>query len=189
MDQNRNPAPVARHGDEATAAETALLTPRLQASWQRSRRYGLTPEDLRPDFTGTVDTESLLYECGHEVLQGLKDTLAGEPVGMTLTNSDGLVLFRLCGDSSVSRSLDRVNLAPGFFFSESNAGTNGMGLALADRAPSLVRAEEHYCTLLREFTCACARGSFADRADHVVWVTLPGGSPVWGSRSGSAAQV
>ncbi|MGX9875810.1 helix-turn-helix domain-containing protein [Streptomyces cellulosae] len=154
MDQNRNPAPVARHGDEATAAETALLTPRLQASWQRSRRYGLTPEDLRPDFTGTVDTESLLYECGHEVLRGLKDTLADEPVGMTLTNSDGLVLFRLCGDSSVSRSLDRVNLAPGFFFSESNAGTNGMGLALADRAPSLVRAEEHYCTLLRQYTCA-----------------------------------
>ncbi len=112
MDQNRIPAPVARHGDEATAAETALLTPRLQASWKRSRRYGLTPEDLRPDFTGTVDTESLLYECGHEVLQGLKDTLVSEPVGMTLTNSDGLVLFRLCGDSSVSRSLDRVNLAP-----------------------------------------------------------------------------
>lgn len=154
MDQNRIPAPVARHGDEATAAETPLLTPRLQASWKRSRRYGLTPEDLRPDFTGTVDTESLLYECGHEVLQGLKDTLAGEPVGMTLTNSDGLVLFRLCGDSSVSRSLDRVNLAPGFSFSESNAGTNGMGLALADRAPSLVRAEEHYCTLLRQYTCA-----------------------------------
>ncbi|MFF9118591.1 GAF domain-containing protein [Streptomyces massasporeus] len=154
MDQNRNPAPVARHEDEATAAETALLTPRLQASWRRSRRYGLTPEDLQPDFTGTVDTECLLYECGHEVLQGLKDTLADEPVGMMLTSSDGLVLSRLCSDSSVSRSLDRVNLAPGFSFSESNAGTNGMGLALADRAPSLVRAEEHYCTSLRQYTCA-----------------------------------
>ncbi|WP_413755433.1 GAF domain-containing protein [Streptomyces sp. MMBL 11-3] len=153
MDQDRTGAPVARH-DDGTGAGAAALTPRLQASWQRSRGYGLTPEDLQPVFTGSVDTDCLLYECGHEVLQGLRATLANEPVSMMLTSSDGLVLSRLCSDSSVARSLDRVSLAPGFFFSESNAGTNGMGLALADRAPSLVRAEEHYCTSLRQYTCA-----------------------------------
>ncbi|MFE7075077.1 GAF domain-containing protein [Streptomyces sp. NPDC057620] len=154
MDQDRKWAPAAWYEDEASVAGTAALTPRLQASWLRSRRYGLTPEDLQPVFTGSVDTGCLLYECGHEVLQGLKDTLANEPVSMMLTGSDGLVLSRLCSDSSVSRSLDRVHLAPGFYFSERNAGTNGMGLALADRAPTLVRAEEHYCTSLRQYTCA-----------------------------------
>lgn len=105
-------------------------------------------------FTGAVDTDSLLYECGHEVLCGLQATLADEPVSMMVTGSDGLVLFRLCNDTSVNRSLDRVNLAPGFYFAESNAGTNGLGLALADRAPTLVRADEHYCTDLKGYTCA-----------------------------------
>jgi transcriptional regulator of acetoin/glycerol metabolism len=52
------------------------------------------------------------------------------------------------------RALDKVHLAPGFAFSEREAGTNGMGLALADRVPTLVRAEEHYSASLRTYTCA-----------------------------------
>ncbi|GAB2748330.1 GAF domain-containing protein [Amycolatopsis magusensis] len=128
--------------------------PRLMASWQRSERYGVSLDEVRPVFIGSVDTGSLLYECGSEVLTGLQATLANEPVSMMITDSAGLVLARLCGDDSINRSLDRVHLAPGFYFSERNAGTNGLGLALADRAPTLVRAEEHYCTGLRGYTCA-----------------------------------
>ncbi|MGW4568254.1 helix-turn-helix domain-containing protein [Streptomyces sp. NPDC004561] len=152
MDQDRSsPFPA---GDEDDSRNAVLLPPRLRASWQRSRRYGLTPEHMQPMFTGAVDTDCLFYECGLEVLRGLQATLANEPASMMLTSSDGLVLCRLCSDSAVNRSLDRVSLAPGFFFTESTVGTNGMGLALADRAPSLVRAEEHYCTSLRRYTCA-----------------------------------
>ncbi|MGC7097717.1 helix-turn-helix domain-containing protein [Amycolatopsis lurida] len=128
--------------------------PRLLASWQRSERYGVSLDEVKPVFTGSVDTGSLLYECGYEVLSGLQATLANEPVSLMITDSAGLVLARLCNDNSINRSLDRVHLAPGFFFAERNAGTNGLGLALADRAPTLVRAEEHYCTGLRGYTCA-----------------------------------
>ena len=52
------------------------------------------------------------------------------------------------------RALDAVHLAPGFAFSEREAGTNGLGLALADRVPALVRAEEHYSLSLCGYTCA-----------------------------------
>lgn len=152
MKQDRSTTPLASY--RAADKKSAPLTPRLRASWQRSRRYGLTPEKMQPVFTGAVDTDCLLYECGHEVLRGLQTTLAGEPVSMMLTSSDGLVLDRSCDDFSINRSLDQVNLAPGFYFAESNAGTNGLGLALADRTPSLVRADEHYCTSLRQYTCA-----------------------------------
>ncbi|KUO06186.1 Fis family transcriptional regulator [Streptomyces caeruleatus] len=152
-----------------------MLAPRLRASWQRSEHYGLSPEDMRPVFTGSVDTASLLYECGHEVLQGLHRTLANEPVSLMITDRDGLVLCRLCDDSSINRSLDRVNLAPGFYFAERNAGTNGLGLALADRTPSLVRADEHYCTALRGYTCAAVpildpiTGSLAGSVNLTTW--------------------
>ncbi|WP_199749096.1 helix-turn-helix domain-containing protein [Amycolatopsis sp. WAC 01376] len=153
----------------------AVIAPRLRASWQRSARYGAPEDEVRPVFTGSLDTGSLLYECGNEVLRGLQATLANEPVSLMITDSEGLVLSRLCTDASIVRSLDRVHLAPGFYFAESNAGTNGLGLALADRAPTLVRAAEHYCTGLRGYTCAAVpvldplTGALAGSVNLTTW--------------------
>ena len=73
---------------------------------------------------------------------------------MMLTDTEGLVLNRLSGDRSLIRALDAVHLAPGFAFSEREAGTNGLGLALADRVPAWCRAEQHYSVSLCRYTCA-----------------------------------
>ena len=58
------------------------------------------------------------------------------------------------GDHSLLKALDDVHLAPGFAYSEREVGTNGLGLALADRVPTLVRADQHYSLSLCTFTCA-----------------------------------
>lgn len=150
MDERLPVSPVTAHGEVAPAA------PRLRASWQRSEHYGVSLDEVQPVFTGSGDTDSLFYECGNEVLQGLQATLATEPVSLMITDSEGFVLARVCSDAAILRSLDRVYLAPGFSYAERNAGTNGLGLALADRVPSLVRASEHYCAELRAYTCAAA---------------------------------
>jgi transcriptional regulator of acetoin/glycerol metabolism len=128
--------------------------PRLRASWRRSEAYGVTPDEVIPVFSGSVDTGSLLYDCAHRVLTDLHATIPNEPVSLMVADPEGLVLARLCSDPDIRRSLDQVHLAPGFSYNERNAGTNGLGLSLADRAPSLVRAEEHYCAALRGYTCA-----------------------------------
>jgi hypothetical protein len=126
----------------------------VRASWARSRRYGVSPEAVEPVFSGALPTDSLFYECGAEVLGRLHGTLANEPVGLMITDAEGLVLARWSADADINRSLDRVHLAPGFYFGERTAGTNGLGLALADRVPSLVRADEHFVAPLRRYTCA-----------------------------------
>ena len=151
MTDHREPSgrPLSGRGQHAVAVAS-----RVRASWQRSENYGVSPEHVQPVFTGTLDTGSLLYECGLQVLQGLHETLANEPVSLMIADSDGLVLTRLCNDSAINRALDRVYLARGFSFAERYAGTNGLGLALADRVPALVRAKEHYCTDLQGYTCA-----------------------------------
>jgi sigma-54 dependent transcriptional regulator, acetoin dehydrogenase operon transcriptional activator AcoR len=153
----------ARHHDEARAlaavgsgAPLDALAPRVMASWQRSQEYGVSLDAIEPQFTGTLDEESLFFQCGREVLTALHATLANEPISLMLTDADGLVLNRFSGDHSLLRALDRVHLAPGFAYSERQAGTNGLGLALADRAPSVVRAEEHYALSLCTYTCAAA---------------------------------
>lgn len=134
----------------------AAIPPRLLASWQRSEEYGVSLDDIQPTFSGTYDDESLFSQCGREVLAELNDTLANEPVGLMLTDADGVVLNRLSGDSQLLHALDQVHLAPGFAYSEREAGTNGLGLALADRVPSLVRANDHYSLSLCGYTCAAA---------------------------------
>lgn len=138
----------------ADLAPVDALPERLLASWQRSQEYGVSLEDVEPVFTGTFDQDSLFFQCGREVLTDLHRTLAAEPISLMLTDADGLVLNRLSGDHSLLRALDAVHLAPGFAYSEREAGTNGLGLALADRVPTLVRAEEHYALSLCTYTCA-----------------------------------
>jgi len=130
------------------------LSPRLLASWRRSEDYGVDLNEVDPVWAGTFAGDSLFLECGAEVLTGLHQTLANEPISLMLTDADGLVLNRMSGDTSLMRALDRVHLAPGFAFSERDAGTNGLGLALADRVPTLVRAQEHYSASLCTYTCA-----------------------------------
>ncbi|GAB3076612.1 AAA-type ATPase lid domain-containing protein [Pedococcus soli] len=132
----------------------AAPSKRLLASWRRSAEYGVSLEEVEPVWAGSPVTDSLFSECGHEVLTNLYQTLADEPLSLMLTDADGLVLNRFSGDTSLLRALDRVHLAPGFAFSEREAGTNGLGLALADRSPTLVRAEEHYSASLCTYTCA-----------------------------------
>ncbi len=142
----------------ASRPETQLtrLPPRLLASWQRSEEYGVPVMSVEPVFSGTFDDESLFFRCGQEVLTDLAQTLANEPVGLMLTDADGLVLNRMSGDQALLRDLDSVHLAPGFSFSERETGTNGLGLALADRVPTIVRAEQHYSLSLCTYTCAAA---------------------------------
>ena len=132
------------------------LSSRLAASWRRSEDYGVSVETVDPVFTGTLDDESLFFSCGREVLTDLHRTLASSPISLMLTDADGLVLNRFCGDHAFLRALDKVHLAPGFSYSEREAGTNGLGLALADRTPTVVRAEEHYSLSLCTYTCAAA---------------------------------
>ncbi len=153
MVPNQNvPAPRPERG--GPGSELAVASRRLLASWQRSEEYGVSAEEVDPVWAGSVDGDSLFYQCGQEVLTGLHQTLANEPLSLMLTDADGLVLNRFSGDTSLLRALDKVHLAPGFAFSEREAGTTGLGLALADRTPSLVRAEEHYSASLRTYTCA-----------------------------------
>lgn len=130
------------------------LSDRLVESWRRSEDYGVSLEGVEPRFAGAVDRDTLFYDCGHEVLQGLHQTLANEPISLMLTDAEGLVLNRFCGDGSLLRALDAVHLAPGFSYAEREIGTNGLGLALADRAPIVVRADEHYSANLCTYTCA-----------------------------------
>ncbi|MDQ0735096.1 hypothetical protein QFZ50_001559 [Arthrobacter agilis] len=180
MKPNHIPSPVPSR-ESAGKDGVSVGARRLLASWQRSQEYGVSAESVDPTWAGDIPDDSLFYQCGQEVLAGLHESLVNEPLSLMLTDADGLVLNRFSGDSSLLRALDRVYLAPGFAFSERQAGTNGLGLALADKVPTLVRAEEHYSASLRTYTCAAVpvldpvTGSIEGSVNITTWSkTSPG---------------
>jgi sigma-54 dependent transcriptional regulator, acetoin dehydrogenase operon transcriptional activator AcoR len=60
---------------------------------------------------------------------------------------------RAAGNGILAR-LDRIGLAPGFLYSEDLIGTNAIGTAIAQRAPSVVTGTEHFAEALTSMACA-----------------------------------
>jgi DNA-binding CsgD family transcriptional regulator len=59
-------------------------------------------------------------------------------------------------DAHLLARLDEILLAPGFYYDEGGAGTNGIGSTLAKGAPALVHGGEHFADALTDMACAGA---------------------------------
>jgi sigma-54 dependent transcriptional regulator, acetoin dehydrogenase operon transcriptional activator AcoR len=157
------PAQGVRHARELVLGgegpvddQLGALRDEIQASWLRSRRLQVDSDHLAPAHTADVDHETLLGRSAGPVLEHLKVELAGEPVGILLTDAAGTVLQRHCADPELSRQLDAALLTPGFVYTESSVGTNGIGTAIEVRLPTMIIGEEHYADSLTSFACAAA---------------------------------
>jgi transcriptional regulator of acetoin/glycerol metabolism len=136
-------------GDHPSGVRDEILT-----SWVRSRTWNVAADDLTLPYVKDPNLESLLAQTAAPILTQLRDELGKEPVSIILTDAAGTVLERLTGDPALERYLDKVQLAPGFSYSEQFAGTNGIGSALESREPFCVFGHEHYAEKLETLACA-----------------------------------
>jgi hypothetical protein len=72
---------------------------------------------------------------------------------VTVTDATGRILAEWGDQATLTRAND-ANLAPWYCWSESAAGTNGMGTALEGHGPVLVRGAEHWCQAFHSWVCA-----------------------------------
>jgi transcriptional regulator of acetoin/glycerol metabolism len=126
----------------------------IVTSWVRSRSWHVAADDLTLPYVKDPNLDSLLAQTAAPILAQLRDQLGKEPVSIILTDAAGVVLERLTGDPELERYLDKVQLAPGFSYSEQFAGTNGIGSALESREPFCVFGHEHYAEKLETLACA-----------------------------------
>ncbi|WP_020661495.1 sigma-54-dependent Fis family transcriptional regulator [Amycolatopsis benzoatilytica] len=128
----------------------------LAASWERSQAAGVRTESARTDYDAEFDSGSLLVRCARPVLQRIGVDAADIPLVIAVTDQKARVVQRIDSSSSVGRLLDRVEFAPGFNYSESAVGTNGVGTVLeAGQAISIV-GPEHFTDALQPFACSGA---------------------------------
>jgi transcriptional regulator of acetoin/glycerol metabolism len=134
------------------------VRPVVAISWHRCReQYRVDPHRAQariavaePDHT--LEHDVVFAELGfraafvaHEV-----SNLGGV---VTVTDATGRILAEWGDQATLTRATD-ANLAPWFCWSESVAGTNGMGTALEAHGPVLIRGAEHWCQAFHDWVCA-----------------------------------
>ncbi len=144
--------------------QIAQATPSMAiaCSRQRSASYGLT-ENSRPDYgqishgdlSLVIEKNRALYAHALPVMETLYEQIINTHNMVILTDANGLIVHTL-GDDDFLEKADKVALKPGVAWSEQSKGTNAIGTALAEQAPVLVHADEHYLRANHFLTCSAA---------------------------------
>jgi transcriptional regulator of acetoin/glycerol metabolism/DNA-binding CsgD family transcriptional regulator len=132
----------------------ASVRPEISDSWRRSVEAGLRPDRFDVPFDSTVDADVLLARAAVPVLDDLIGDLAGAIVGVVLTDEGGHVIDRRVDHRGLRGDLDAIALAPGSVYAEGCIGTNAIGTALAQQAPSMVVGGEHFADVFTPMACA-----------------------------------
>jgi hypothetical protein len=134
------------------------VRPEVAISWHRCReRYRVDPHLTEApvavaEIEHTPEHDVVFTELGFRAATLAQDVSAAGGV-VTITDSTGRILAEWGDPATVTRA-EKANLAPWFCWSESAAGTNGMGMALESHGPVLVRGAEHWCQAFHEWACA-----------------------------------
>ncbi|MEO6280784.1 sigma-54-dependent Fis family transcriptional regulator [Roseateles sp.] len=161
--------------DTGTVASGLIAGP-LQASWARCRDFGLAPEG-RPQGAPHASAAQLARAQEHRhtlmaharpVMAFLNEQVQGSDSLVLLADAHGLLLHASGDDAHFADRAARVALRPGAVWSEQWRGTNAIGTALAEGAPVVVHAGEHY--LQRNGFLTCAAAPIADPAGTLLGV-------------------
>jgi transcriptional regulator of acetoin/glycerol metabolism/DNA-binding CsgD family transcriptional regulator len=125
-------------------------------SWQRSLDSGLAPDRFYVPRSDSVEPDSPLARAARPIFRTLGAELANAGLSLILADDHGQVLHRHVTDKALMSGLDEILLAPGFVYSERGVGTNGIGTALAQHAPTFVQGAEHFFEDLTTWACAAA---------------------------------
>jgi len=134
----------------------------IEKSHQRSSAYGLDQRD-KPDIM-PLDRSSLsllleqnrvLHTHALPVMETLYEQIVNTHNMVILTDANGVIVHAL-GDDDFLVKANRVALNPGVASSEQSKGTNAIGTAIAEGAPTTVHADAHYLSANHFLTCSAA---------------------------------
>ncbi|MFD9283948.1 SpoIIE family protein phosphatase [Streptomyces mirabilis] len=147
----------------------------ILSSWQRSRSLGLSPDQADLPFRDDFDRDARIIHAAAPVLDRLQARFAGSKMNISVADASGTVLLRRFGEASLARSLPAFQRVPGFVFAERVAGTNGIGLALAERQLIRVHGAEHFAERSQRSACRAlpVRDPLSGRIEGVLCFGYP----------------
>ena len=165
-------------GVDAAYLESTPLRPEVAASWQRSLAEGVDPDCLTEqavsDDVSRIRDAHPLSAAMPIIRQLLVEHAAESGVVVAVTAADG-TLFWVEGDRNARRRAEAMNFVPGADWSESAAGTNAPGTALAlDRAVQ-IRGSEHFARVVQPWSCTAVPIHGGDGGALIGALDLTGG--------------
>ncbi|HUG21328.1 sigma-54-dependent Fis family transcriptional regulator [Piscinibacter sp.] len=152
-----------------------VLEPALLRSWRRSSEFGLAPvgrasgapHASAAQLARAMDHQRELVSHARPVMEFLCEQTRDNDSMVILADAQGMLLQAL-GDTGFVDRAERVALRPGAIWHEQWRGTNAIGTALADAAPAVVHAGEHY--LERNGFLTCTAAPIADPSGRILGV-------------------
>lgn len=149
--------------DDGEGAGTPMVRPPIAASWRRSLDAGVDPTGrwLPP---AVADAAAVGRRWSEHPLKAAMPIIrhclgeAGEAADQltVISDADGLLLSVVGSTHTRGRAADDMNFAEGVLWSETAAGTNAIGTALAAGHAVQVFAAEHFNESVQRWTCAAA---------------------------------
>jgi signal transduction histidine kinase len=134
------------------------VRPVVAQSWQRSKRYGVDPEHLRPQVpdpgrlaAARAEARPLLM-AAEPALQALHETLADEPHILAVSDPQGTILLLVSSRIDLELA-ESANLFEGASWHEADIGCNGIGSCLAAGEPVILIGPEHFQQAYIGWTC------------------------------------
>ncbi|MFE7761405.1 SpoIIE family protein phosphatase [Streptomyces sp. NPDC057438] len=174
--RDRGPALFRERFLQGESLETGVRTSIL-SSWQRCRSLGLSPDRSDLPFREDFDRDDRIARAAVPVLDRLESRFAGSAMNISVADANGTVLLRRFGEASLARGLPDIQTVPGFVFAEQFAGTNGIGLALAERRLIRVYGAEHFAERSQASACRAlpVRDPLSGRIEGVLCFGYPRG--------------
>ena len=146
----------------------------IESSHLRSLSYGLSPgarADFSPlarnDLSLLIEQNRMLHAHAVPAMETLYQQIINTHNMVILTDAKGVIVHSL-GDDDFLEKANRVALQPGVAWSEESKGTNAIGTAIAEKAATLVHADQHYLAANHFLTCSAA--PITDHLGNVVGV-------------------
>ena len=130
-------------------------------SWRRCiNEYQLHPANpLEPHFISRTELEERrarradVIACARHEMTTLYQQLGDAEAAVVLTDTEG-VIVHMVSSPEFAAEVGPLGLRVGGMWSETTAGTNGMGTCLAAGRPVSVRREDHFFTQFSQLTCS-----------------------------------
>jgi GAF domain len=161
----------------------SIPLPRLVTeSWQRSLATGVDPDRGPGEAAAARSLTELrrshpLAGALPVIRRLLVDHATDSGVLVGVTAADGALLW-VEGDAGASRKAASMNFVPGADWSERAVGTNAPGTALALDREVQIRGSEHFCRLVRPWSCTAVPIHDPLTGEPLGSIDLTGGSAV-----------
>ncbi|HSI58693.1 MAG TPA: GAF domain-containing protein, partial [Ideonella sp.] len=163
-DLSRVPGPPGAQAGGGPAGDAVPAQPPrtefIERSHQRSAALGLSRGErrefdplIRSDLTVARERNQRLYAHAAPVMHMLFEQIVNTESMILLTDAQGTILHSVGDDGFLERA-GKVALSPGENWAEHSKGTNAIGTALFEEAPTLVHAHEHFMHANSFLTCS-----------------------------------